>query len=328
MKTNESLAPEQILKKIFDKFGRDVFLDRSRLSGMLSDCFSHDRKILKLLKAAVDSSVPSQLLDIESLNANEREIQILSLKQNFKESNFFEEKMAFYAVDCFAYALLDVRSLDVRLSDVRPLDVRLSDVRQSDTKQSATKQPGVRRSDFGIEMVFVQGGTFMMGATPEQGSDCFDDEKPVHQVTLSDFYIGKNQITQQQWEAVMGKNPSYFNPCGVPLPVECVSWHDAQEFCKRLNALTGKKYRLPTEAEWEYAARGGNKSRGYKYSGSNDVGDVAWYKDNSNVRTYMVGYKQSNELGIFDMSARIEPKIQLARRPLQFLRVANCLQLR
>jgi formylglycine-generating enzyme required for sulfatase activity len=154
-----------------------------------------------------------------------------------------------------------------------------------------------------IEMVFIQGGTFSMGCTGEQGEDCYDSEKPVHQVTLSNFYIGKYEVTQAQWEAIMGNNPSSFK--GGKQPVEEVSWNEAQEFIKRLNAATGKKYRLPTEAEWEYAARGGNKSRGYKYSGSNNIDEVAWYDNNSGSKTHPVGTKKANELGIYDMSGNV-----------------------
>ncbi|MBO7279020.1 MAG: SUMF1/EgtB/PvdO family nonheme iron enzyme [Bacteroidales bacterium] len=158
-------------------------------------------------------------------------------------------------------------------------------------------------ADYGIEMVFVEGGTFQMGATSEQGSDAYDDEKPVHSVTLSDFYIGKYEVTQAQWKAVMGKNPSRFQ--GDNLPVENVSWNDIQEFIKKLNRLTGKRYRLPTEAEWEYAARGGKKSKGYKYAGSNSIGEVAWYDSNSGYETHPVGQKQPNELGLYDMSGNV-----------------------
>jgi len=153
------------------------------------------------------------------------------------------------------------------------------------------------------EMIRVEGGTFQMGCTGEQGSDCYPRETPAHNVTLSSFYIGKYPVTQAQWQAVMGDNPSYFK--GENLPVEQVSWHDAQEYINRLNAATGKKYRLPTEAEWEYAARGGNKSQGYKYSGSNSIGNVAWYGDNSGNTTHAVGTKQANELGIYDMSGNV-----------------------
>ena len=155
-----------------------------------------------------------------------------------------------------------------------------------------------------IEMVYVQGGTFTMGCTNEQiSSECYADEKPVHQVTLNNYYIGKYPVTQAQWKAVMGNNPSYFK--GDNLPVECVSWDDVQEFIRKLNAMTGKKYRLPTEAEWEYAARGGNKSKGYKYSGSNDINAVAWYYGNSEEQTHPVGTKAANELGIYDMSGNV-----------------------
>ncbi|MBR5781423.1 MAG: formylglycine-generating enzyme family protein [Bacteroidales bacterium] len=155
-----------------------------------------------------------------------------------------------------------------------------------------------------FKMIKIEGGTFQMGATSEQGGDAYNDEKPVHSVTLSDYYIGETEVTQELWTAVMGSNPSSFsnNP---QRPVEQVSWNDCQEFIKKLNELTGKNFRLPTEAEWEYAARGGNKSQGYKYSGSNTIVDVAWYYDNSSSQTHDVKTKQANELGIYDMSGNV-----------------------
>lgn len=154
-----------------------------------------------------------------------------------------------------------------------------------------------------FDMVFVEGGTFTMGATSEQGTDALDREKPAHSVTVSDFYIGKYEVTQAQWRAVMGSNPSNFK--GDNLPVEQVSWNDIQKFITKLNTMTGKTFRLPTEAEWEYAARGGNKSKGYKYSGSNTLDNVAWYANNSSSKTHPVGQKQPNELGIYDMSGNV-----------------------
>jgi formylglycine-generating enzyme required for sulfatase activity len=154
-----------------------------------------------------------------------------------------------------------------------------------------------------IDMVYVQGGTFTMGCTSEQGSACDSDEKPAHQVTLSSYYIGKYEVTQKQWQEITGNNPSYFK--GDNLPVEQVSWEDVQDFIRQLNRKTGKNYRLPTEAEWEYAARGGSKSRSYKYSGSNTADEVAWYSNNSSKKTHPVGTKQSNELGIYDMSGNV-----------------------
>ena len=169
------------------------------------------------------------------------------------------------------------------------------------------------------EMVFVKGGTFTMGCTDEQGNDCRDDEKPAHQVTLSDYYIGKFEVTQGFWKKVMGSNPSFFKNCGDDCPVESVSWNDCQEFISKLNQLTGKRFRLPTEAEWEYAARGGSKaSFQTKYAGGNALGEVAWYLDNCDVNysgdieiegrklgTHTVGTKKPNALGIYDMNGNV-----------------------
>ena len=155
-----------------------------------------------------------------------------------------------------------------------------------------------------IDMVRVEAGTFTMGATPEMKYPNAD-ETPTHRVTLTnDYYIGKYEVTQALWKAVMGNNPSKFK--GDNLPVEQVSWDDCQEFISKLNRITGKLFRLPTEAEWEYAARGGNKSRGYQYSGNNNLLDVAWFRDNSGSETHAVGTKQANELCIYDMSGNVE----------------------
>ena len=154
-----------------------------------------------------------------------------------------------------------------------------------------------------FEMVEVSGGTFRMGASSEQGSDAYDWEKPVHSVTLSGYYIGKTEVTQALWKAVMGSNPSSYK--GDNLPVTWVSWNDCQVFIRKLNSLTGQNFRLPTEAEWEFVCRGGNNSRGYKYSGSNYIDNVAWYGDNSGAKTHPVATKSPNELGIYDMSGNV-----------------------
>ena len=160
----------------------------------------------------------------------------------------------------------------------------------------------IKYKDIPIEMIAVKGGTFTMGASSGD-SYAQSDEKPTHSVTLSDYYIGKFEVTQELWEAVMGSNPSKFN--GSKNPVEKVSWDDCQSFIRKLNQLTGANFRLPTEAEWEYAARGGSKSRGYKYSGSNNINDVAWNYDNSGSKTHPVGTKSPNELGVYDMSGNV-----------------------
>jgi sulfatase modifying factor 1 len=171
-------------------------------------------------------------------------------------------------------------------------------------------------SDTPEGMVYVEGGTFSMGS-----NDGESNEKPVHKVTVGSFIIGKYEVTQELWKRVMGDNPSYFK--GNKKPVEKVKWNDLIEFCNKLSEKEGLQkaysglwgnitcdftvngYRLPTEAEWEYAARGGNKSKGYKYSGSDNIDDVAWYKDNSLEQYNEVGTKQPNELGLYDMSGNV-----------------------
>ena len=154
-----------------------------------------------------------------------------------------------------------------------------------------------------FDMAKVEAGTFMMGATPEM-KDPYANEKPAHQVTLTNnYYLGKTEVTQALWKAVMGSNPSEFK--GDNKPVERVEWDDCQTFISKLNAATGKHFRLPTEAEWEFAARGGNNSKHYQYSGSDNIDDVAWYDDSSEEGTHDVATKQPNELGIYDMSGNV-----------------------
>jgi len=165
-----------------------------------------------------------------------------------------------------------------------------------------------------FKMIRVEGGTFMMGSR-DNDADAFDDEKPQHQVTLSDYYIGETQVTQTLWEAVMGTNVRQqrdkadsswpLRGEGADYSMYYVSWDECQKFIRELNRLTGKTFRLPTEAEWEFAARGGNKSRGTKYAGSNDISTVAWYDYNSGSKTHLVKGKSPNELGLYDMSGNV-----------------------
>lgn len=153
-----------------------------------------------------------------------------------------------------------------------------------------------------FKMVPVEGGTFTMGYTPCE-YEPIEDETPAYRETVSSFEIGETEVTQALWNAVMNANFSRFR--NDSLPVERVNWQDCQEFIKRLNDITGEQFRLPTEAEWEFAARGGNKSRGYIFSGSNNIDDVAWHKDNADKQTHPVATKRPNELGIYDMSGNV-----------------------
>ncbi|MBR2102212.1 MAG: SUMF1/EgtB/PvdO family nonheme iron enzyme [Prevotella sp.] len=200
-------------------------------------------------------------------------------------------------------------------SQIARLEVLFSQLRD---KVSPGKTFTVNGVSF--RMVKVAGGTFQMGATSEQGDDASDSEKPVHNVTLYDYYIGETEVTQELWYAVMGKRPTSDGDqwssswgLGDNYPAYNVSWNDCQTFITRLNQLTGQQFRLPTEAEWEFAARGGKNSLGYKYAGSNTIGDVAWYLDNIPSHSYgTAGYgtqpvanKSPNELGLYDMSGNV-----------------------
>ena len=159
-----------------------------------------------------------------------------------------------------------------------------------------------------LEMVYVKGGEFMMGYTKEQELDRpnipdSSDKKNTRKTKLDSYHIGRYEVTQAQWKAVMGTELSHFK--GDSLPMENVSWEDAQEFCKKLSEETGKKYVLPTEAMWEYAARGGVHKTNTKYAGSNDINEVAWYENNSNNKTHSVGSKKANALSLYDMSGNV-----------------------
>jgi formylglycine-generating enzyme required for sulfatase activity len=167
------------------------------------------------------------------------------------------------------------------------------------------KKPAATTDPMAATLVLVKGGTFTIGCLAGRDSNCFDDEKRPSQVTLSSFYMGQTEVTQAQWREIMGKNPSYFKNCD-DCPVEQVSWNDVQDFLSKLNNRSGgAQYRLPTEAEWEYAARGGQLSRGYTYAGSNQMDDVAWYVGNADKKTRPVKSKKPNEFGLYDMSGNV-----------------------
>lgn len=166
------------------------------------------------------------------------------------------------------------------------------------------KDVTIQVGDVGLRMIYVEGGVFTMGGTDEQGEDVKAYEEPAHPVKLNSYYIGMTEVTQELWETVMGWNYAW-NTESNQLPMEDVSWEDCNEFAEVLSERTGKKFRLPTEAEWEYAARGGIKSGNHKYSGSDNIDDVAWYVSNSDDMTHKVGTKNANELGIYDMNGNV-----------------------
>ncbi len=172
----------------------------------------------------------------------------------------------------------------------------------ADTGGNGNEKSAEDFSRYTGEMVFVKGGCYEMGCGSWSG-ECGRDEKPVHEVCVDDFYIGKYEVTQKQWKALMGGNPSHFKDCGDNCPVEGVTWDDARKFIRKLNKKTGMNFRLPTEAEWEYACRSGGRKE--KFSGGNNADEVAWYRDNAGRRTHPVGQKKPNGLGIYDMSGNV-----------------------
>ena len=197
---------------------------------------------------------------------------------------------------------------DIILSDAKFCPYCGSPLSETETKKNMENTVVATPKVFTMKgvsftMIPVQGGTYTMGAA-NNDSDAYDNEKPAHKETVADFMIGETLVTQELWKAVMGNNPSDFKRDGLR-PVDSVSWDDCQKFITKLNQLTGQFFRLPYEAEWEYAARGGNKSKGYKYAGSNDEYAVAWFDGNSEKKTHPVKTKKPNELGIYDMSGNV-----------------------
>jgi len=254
---------------------------------------SFEEERLHLLRfnwnSKLDIATKLQQLEEEIKQSSERE---QSLKGELKTSQSEYAALKQQYDDCLKY---------IEEAKKKEKEEEAKRLAKGEEKRKAFREFTVNGVTF--KMIRVEGGTFQMGATSEQGSDADDDEKPVHTVTLSDFMIAETEVTQELWKAVMGNKPSEFK--GTKNPVEQVSWNECKKFIGKLNSLTGQNFRLPTEAEWEFAARGGNKSQHYKYSGSNEIDKVAWYDDNSGKKTHPVGSKDANELGLYDMSGNV-----------------------
>jgi len=243
---------------------------------------------------------------IDKLNAEieKHREEVKRLEDDLKKKGDLESKY-----QAAQHEIEELKNEKKALNDrIQNLEAELERYKSSSATGASKSQPQTETyfvKGVSFKMVHVQGGTFMMGAN-EGDKDAFDEEKPAHEVTLSDYWMGETQVTQALWRAVMGENPSGFR--GDPnLPVEHVSWLDCKDFIHKLNRLTGKEFRLPTEAQWEFAARGGNlgKDNRYLYAGGNDIDDVAWYDENSMGKTHPVRKRDPNELGLYDMTGNV-----------------------
>ena len=275
---------DEFLGYMVKVYGEELYRNPERLKNLIGDLYGGEERVKKLFRRAlVEEKLSVKVYEIAQKPKNERLPFYNRLASQFAEGNYWPVE----------FGLKVVGSL------VTGLTGEVLEGAQPESKNRLIQVGNVQ-----FEMVHVEGGTFRMGATEEQGRDAWDNEKPVHRVTLSSYLIGKHEVPQALWEEVMGCNPSK-NKQGGDYPVENVSWFDCQEFIGKLNARTGMRFRLPTEAEWEYAARGGDRSKGYKYAGSGNLDEVGWYGGNSGKHTHPVGEKKPNELGLYDMSGNV-----------------------
>ena len=293
--------------------------------------FRHPKRTLEIFDEHIDDfTLASMALALEAVSADPSLMDEFSPKDRllFCESDFLdisesrllqrlmgmlqtENLLNLWILFFVAYKKMTIPASLRDLFGMKLPDDKCLQIKKPKSSTKSSKQTNQASDDIlsftvggvSFKMIRVEHGSFMMGATPEMEAPN-DDEKPAHEVTISkDYYMGETQVTQELWQAVMGNNPSNFK--GEKNPVVYVSWNDCQEFIKKLNALTGKRFRLPTEAEWEFAARGGNRSHHTQYSGSDDVDSIAWYAHNSGDRTHPVAQKKPNELGLYDMSGNV-----------------------
>lgn len=288
------VASADAQKKI-DKLQKEIRVYKTELKSLRVDLKKKEVDCVTLEKSNKEAQQEIKNLQ-ETINQLQKECDELRAKQQ----KFDDDRLAFEKFSNEAQEKVNhvVSGLEKILGELKG-----NNKPKPKTLQLPVETITIPGTDVSFKMVRVDGGTFRMGAN-EDDDEALGCEKPAHQVTLSDYYIGETQVTQALWQAVMGDNPSGFNG-DLNCPVEKVSWKKCQEFIKELNRLTGLSFRLPTEAQWEFAARGGNKTKGYKYAGSDNIKKVAWYDENSEDKTHPVGEKDANELGLFDMSGNV-----------------------
>ena len=276
---------------ILAQYGRNLIAEE-KLINFLSDFHAFDiRATRRVMQTFLQMGYGQQVLELDTQDPSDKILKISNISFQLLQEGFQKKHVA-YVMDCVCYGLGWQGELPEELND-------------SDEEEESIDKRNVSVGNVSFAMVSVTGGTFDLGATPEQGLYAAFDEKPSIQVSVSSFYLAETPVTQALWTAVMGDNPSHFK--GDNLPVERVSWEDCQEFIKRLSIQTGVRFRLPTEAEWEYAARGGQYSKHYKYAGAFEdaKSDYIWLKENSQSQSHEVKTKLANELGLFDMSGNI-----------------------
>lgn len=280
----------QALNSIFEQYGRDM-IEKEVLINYLADYHAYEsRATRRVFETLLKLGYGAKIYLLDKQNALDKLLKLKSYGQLLAQEGF-QEIHVNYVLDSISYAF--------GWKDVPPEEITQEKISQSANKRHFYVN-GVN-----FTMIQIDGGSFDIGATPEQGIYAAFDEKPSLHVTIKNFYIGESLVTQKLWQAVMNDNPSHFK--GDTLPVERVSWEECNDFIGKLNGITGSTFRLPTEAEWEFAARGGNKTSHTKFAGADDdaMCEVMWFKENSKGQSHEVKSKLANELGLYDMSGNI-----------------------
>jgi hypothetical protein len=278
------------IQTVLRQYGKSLIAEE-RLINFLSDYQAFDvRATKRVMQTFLQMGYGKQVLDLDVQNAPDKLLKVSNISLQLAQEGFQKKHIA-YVLDCICYGLGWQGELPEAIDEVE--------------EHESIDKHYISVNGVSFAMIHVAGGTFDMGATPEQGLYAAFDEKPSVQVTISSFYLAEVPVTQALWESIMGDNPSHFK--GDALPVERVSWDDCMEFIQKLNLYTQTVFRLPTEAEWEYAARGGQFSKHKKYAGSNDdcKTDFMWFKENSLLQSHEVKGKLSNELELYDMCGNI-----------------------